>query len=104
MNGNTVVEKMSLRKLLAGAARGSRPCPDAAIFAAETPLVYCGRLRSKLARLRGQQAEDEHRDEAGDAEACEHRDDLVERPGREHAHDPDHGEHDERGDEPRACR
>jgi len=42
MNGNTVVEKMSLRKLWLLPARKSA-LPDAAIFAAETPFVYCGR-------------------------------------------------------------
>ena len=42
MNGNTVVEKMSLRKLWLLPARKSA-LPDAAIFAAETPFVYLGR-------------------------------------------------------------
>ena len=98
MNGNTLVEKRSLRKWWLVPARKSA-LPEAAIFAADHAVRVLRQVALEGRAARGQQAEDEHRDEARDAEAGERRDDAMERPGRQHDHDPDHCEHDERADE-----
>ena len=99
-SGNTVVEKMLLKKLLFEVATSPDALAGGGDVRRRDPARVVRKVVDEATPVGEQQAEHEHPDETRDAEPGQARHDLVEGPRRQQRDHCDQQQHDDRGDEP----